>query len=702
MNIRIKILLTTVLAIVITLAGVIATVSMQLNATLVNNFEVTSKAQLERVNAYVELFFRNSLATATLIATQPLTLENLEHLTIYKDTKDPTPTVGESLPDAERQLFHELQRFERANESIALLYVGSENGGFTQTPDDTLGAGYNPPERPWFGAALAAGKPVLTEVYLSDSGESVCTAAAPIQGKNIKGVVGLDISLNTITNELAKATIGKTGFMLLMDDKGVIVNEPKLGKNEKAGWAGKEITDSSLPQDVRNALSTLQHNTNQVAEVTFLGSEWFARVSKTNENWTLVMLQQKDEIFTDALDITLDIFKVGIIILVIMAGCAFILSRSIAGPVAILANAAQQVAGGNLKAIPEEEKGFTGELGVLHKSLKSMVAKLVELIATAEGKIKEAEAALALSNQSLQKAEEAKAEGENARREGVMQTTNALSAIVGQLSDAAKHLSAELSTTDSNVSSQKMRVIETATAMSQMNSAVGEVASSISRTSKLAENARNEAIAGKKLVEDVVTSITEVEKHSITMRQSLSQLGDQVTDIGKIMSVINDIADQTNLLALNAAIEAARAGDAGRGFAVVADEVRKLAENTMQATKQVGDAINNIQKGTASNMQAMQNTAEYVEKSTQIATKAGAALNSIEAMVSTTADEVRSIATASEEQSATAEEINRSTEDVAGLANEISEGSHRAQLAVTEVAGLAHSVEEVINDLRKS
>ncbi|MDY0306725.1 MAG: methyl-accepting chemotaxis protein, partial [Desulfovibrionaceae bacterium] len=161
------------------------------------------------------------------------------------------------------------------------------------------------------------------------------------------------------------------------------------------------------------------------------------------------------------------------------------------------------------------------------------------------------------------------------------------------------------------------------------------------------------------------------------------------------------IADQTNLLALNAAIEAARAGEAGRGFAVVADEVRKLAEKTMTATSEVGAYIKAVQDSARKNIQGTEATVLAVTAGTQTAEKSGEALREIVEMVEKTADQVRSIATASEQQSAASEQISRSTEEINRIAAETAEAMTQSAQAVSDLARLAQTLKTTIDDMRQ-
>jgi methyl-accepting chemotaxis protein len=150
-----------------------------------------------------------------------------------------------------------------------------------------------------------------------------------------------------------------------------------------------------------------------------------------------------------------------------------------------------------------------------------------------------------------------------------------------------------------------------------------------------------------------------------TSSKSIGELGESSKKIGDIIGVINDIASQTNLLALNAAIEAARAGDQGRGFAVVADEVRKLAEKTSKATEEITSMISKIQNDTEVSVQSMNKNMSEAEEGVILATQAKDSLDKIVNASERCLDQVNSIATASEEQSAAVEEVSTNIENIA-------------------------------------
>ncbi len=269
-----------------------------------------------------------------------------------------------------------------------------------------------------------------------------------------------------------------------------------------------------------------------------------------------------------------------------------------------------------------------------------------------------------------------------------------------RLSSAAEELSAQVEQSSKGAELQRERASETATAMEQMNATVMEVAHNATNAAENADSAKLKARQGADVVQDVVQAITGVRDQTERLKQNMSGLGEQVEDIGRIMNVITDIADQTNLLALNAAIEAARAGEAGRGFAVVADEVRKLAEKTMTATKEVGQAITAIQEGARTSITETEGAARAVAESADKANASGKVLEDILHLVEGTADQVRAIATASEEQSSATDEINRATEEINTISTETSDSMGQSAQAIMELAALAHRLQELIERMR--
>ena len=280
------------------------------------------------------------------------------------------------------------------------------------------------------------------------------------------------------------------------------------------------------------------------------------------------------------------------------------------------------------------------------------------------------------------------------------ETAKAADEIANRLSTATEELSAQVEQSSQGAQLQSKRVAETATAMEEMNATVLEVAKNASQAADTSDKARNKAQEGADIVRRVVRGIGQAQRRALDLKSGMTELGTQAQGIGQIMNVISDIADQTNLLALNAAIEAARAGEAGRGFAVVADEVRKLAEKTMNATKEVGQAIQAVQEATGRSVGNVEEAVTEIDQATGLADESGRALEEIVTLVEHSTDQVRSIATASEQQSAASEEINRSIEEVDRISMETAKAMNQSAKAVEEAARQAVTLKDLIADMQ--
>jgi len=206
---------------------------------------------------------------------------------------------------------------------------------------------------------------------------------------------------------------------------------------------------------------------------------------------------------------------------------------------------------------------------------------------------------------------------------------------------------------------------------------------------QLADDTDKETVNGSREVEATVRSIEELAKQVESASAVIGELSDNTAEINKVLEVIEGIADQTNLLALNAAIEAARAGEHGRGFSVVADEVRALANRTQDSTRSIQSLIETMRGSATNAVDVMEQGREKAAQSVEQARRAGESLQSVNTSVAKMSDMNAQIATAAEEQTAVAEEINQNFTSITEAAEQAAAGSEQISEASRELQELA-------------
>ncbi len=249
---------------------------------------------------------------------------------------------------------------------------------------------------------------------------------------------------------------------------------------------------------------------------------------------------------------------------------------------------------------------------------------------------------------------------------------------------------------------QRARIMETASAMIELNATAASIAKTASNTADTAAEADRTAESGEAVVVAMAEAIQALQLSAEVTTEGLGKLGAHAEGIGHIMTIISDIADQTNLLALNASIEAARAGDAGRGFTVVAEEVRKLAEKTTDATRSVKEAVAEIQSETRNSVNTMEMTARAVDEAMVLSQKAGAALVEIRETVGRSANHIREIAAASEQQSATFDHVVQSNEEVNRIAASSASRMEQASSSMDELSGQIKQIDALVQQLKQA
>ncbi len=667
-----------------------------------DNFTTQAVGQLQRIDERIATYLEPGKMSIAYLAKLDVVREADGHLTSYVSTTEKTTLLYANHGPYERRVYDEFLRIGQANTNFGLIFLGTEGGQFAQAPEkDTLGAGYDPRKRPWYQEALKSKDDIsVSTPYQSSSGEMVCSVISRVYDKQDKlmGALSIDYSLGALTRALDAIQVGKTGYVLAMDATGQI------------------LTDKQHPNNVSKKADTLDAPwkavfaaNNEAIQVEIDGKDKYV-VTHTipSLGWKLAVLFDQSEVSESADAMLWTTIIVGVAVLIIASILILLLARSIVTPIVQLVGAAQLISEGKYENSASAQDDLrkklevrsNDETGQLAASLRSMVGTLRDRVEMANVKTQEAEKERHLAAEATAKAEQALRQAEKARKEGLNLAADELQGISAQIGDVAAQLTKQIKESTDGAAVQNKQTASTAQAMDDMSASVMRVAQAATALADSADRARAKATAGARIVASVVKGVAEVDMLTGKLRGSLGELGTKADGIGQVMSVINDIADQTNLLALNAAIEAARAGEAGRGFAVVADEVRKLAEKTMHATKEVGDVVQAIQVGTQANLREMEEASKAVANSTKLATSAGEALDGIVQDINATAEQTRSIATASEEQSHTSNEISRGTDEISRIAEATVGNMNQSSTLVADINRLAASLRDLMARLR--
>ena len=358
-----------------------------------------------------------------------------------------------------------------------------------------------------------------------------------------------------------------------------------------------------------------------------------------------------------------------------------------------MAAAAERIAAGDLtvEVKPKSEQDALG-----HAFVK-MLGNLLEVLGgvndiavsldEAKGQLADAATQSSESSQEVAKSTAQVADGTS------KQASSAQSA-----SESVEQLSKAITEISGGTQKQTEAIEQAASLVKQVSSAAEQMAENAEGTATGAREAMETAKDGAQKVQQTIDAIEKIKESVDSSAQEMNQLGERSSEIGNIISVIDDIAAQTNLLALNAAIEAARAGEQGRGFAVVADEVRNLAERVVSATKEIASLIGGVQEGVASSVKSMEAGSAEMESGNQLAAEAGTALEEILAAVRQMEDQITQIAKDSGDLKATGNEMVSTIDSVREVAEQNMASTEEMEATSNEVGTAIASVASVAQE----
>ncbi|MGC8777442.1 MAG: methyl-accepting chemotaxis protein [Candidatus Caldatribacteriaceae bacterium] len=573
-------------------------------------------------------------------------------------------------------------------------YFYREGGTIHEEPlrdYDTPGAG------DYYLLARNSGREVLLEPYeyeIAGKKMLMTTCSVPIKREGrVVGVAGVDILLETLQKQFSGVKVLDTGFLRIVSARGMVVTHPQ---EDRIGKPWGEVQDNSAPEILERMKKGEVYTAVTYSEVlrkfTFKSFVPFL-VGNTTDPWMASIVVPQEEVFAQA---NRDFMRALLIVIAAAVGLAiliFFVSGMFSRPLQRLAQAAQEVARGNLR-VEVQEVQSRDEIEALSRAFATMVGNLREVTT----QITNTSSSLAASSEEL-----SSSIGEISR------ATQEIAKTVAQVAEGSGVQSQELERIRQEAESiaQKVAAIEKATEhnlgiLQEMVENVGEsiraleeIEKAMQKTVEEGKASYGEAQRGQDLLKVLSGNIHAIAEVARDVSQAIETLESRSQEIGKIVEVITGIAEQTNLLALNAAIEAARAGEAGRGFAVVAEEVRKLAENSAQAAGQIAHLITQIRQDTKNAVESMGRATKRVEEGVTQGEQVTQSFIRILKAVETSITSLGNLASIFERSRTIQETLRKRSDEVQTLSEDNARGVREVAQAVSNITERMNTVAAV-------
>ncbi|MGP8308520.1 methyl-accepting chemotaxis protein [Vibrio sp. YIC-376] len=521
--------------------------------------------------------------------------------------------------------------------------LGYESNGSVVENDDGWepDATYDPRKRPWFTAAKNKGDLIVTAPYVDISTKNVIISVGTPVKENGQFMAAMfyDLELTTLSELVNKVNLFDAGYLFLVSEDGTTIAHPD------SKYHGEKLS-SYLPQvNLTSATQQIElDNKPFMVSLTHI----------TGEDWYLGAVIDETIAYADVNNLRNTAIMYSVIAIIASIIALTLLIRTLMRPLDALNNAIKDVASGKGDLTQRLETNTDPEFSELAKNFNTFIENLQHQMIESKS----------ISDQILN--------GTQITAQGAEDSASA-------------------------IQTQLQELEQLATAMHEMSVTANEVANNAQGAASAAKEADQATIEGSSIVSESTQTINQLSDRIDLAVEEVHVLESATANIETILKVINDIADQTNLLALNAAIEAARAGESGRGFAVVADEVRTLAQRTQESTTEIRNMIEQLQSGASSVANAMHQSKGSAVDAVEKAELANNALQRIRDAIQRISDMNLQIASAAEEQSLVAEEINNNTVNIKDLSTQVADSANRTNEAMQIQQEDVRKQDEILN-----
>ncbi|ALM75341.1 methyl-accepting chemotaxis protein [Thermococcus barophilus] len=631
-------------------------------------------------------------------------------------------------------LLNRFKQIKDLNENVAFVYFGDENGNMYLWPDEPLPPDYDPRVRPWYIKAKENNGPSYTEPYRDAfTGKWVITYSEPVyvDGKFV-GVVGIDVFVSTLMKEAMDIKLGKSGYIVLVNQEGLVLMHPKEEYINKLNiYKVPELQELAAELKKGKQEGTVIYTFEGIRRIAgykrLSTTGWIVVATVPLQELTALLIEPLSNVISSSRTVFYKGIAMSAVLVALMLVFVYKSVNSLLNPLIKLRRAAQALAEGRLKEVSNIVRNIKylekDEIGALIEAFEAVSKDVVGTLHAISEKLER----LAEGDLSNGLSVEAKGElrdviddlktvseklkstiGEivnvatllEEKANLVTQIAEDVSNAINQVTEAIQQVSIEAQRQQENINeiTEGMRLVaevssESVRSMEEFEAAVGEVV--------------NIAAEGGKKGEESIRQIESIQEMMNDIENAVRKVAEMSRSIEEITNVITNIAEQTNLLALNAAIEAARAGEAGRGFAVVAQEIRKLAEESKQAADNIKDIISKITEEIKSAVDATDKGVKVVSESSDTLRETISYLTNIADLLqdtSTRMSEVKTQILKTQEEIDKAlkalENLAASAEETTASAEEVSSAMEEQTAAIDELHKAAGDLRDIVKSLR--
>lgn len=577
---------------------------------------------------------------------------------------------SESFAAATQEL-KSLMDADTANISSAWLCNISKNGQTLFADGSLYGSEkQDVSQRDWYQSIMNTGECTVSSAYEDTlSGETIVTVAAPVvQNGTIKAIVGMDVSISGLIDELSSVKIGESGYITLFDPTKTIAFHPD------SSLVGKNISEADYSENIAQAINNneTQKSLSYVRDgQAYQGSVYYLEAFGGVVLGILPQAEYNSYISETVLSITICFVACIIVLGVIVTLFGFNITRSVRK----LTHVAGKIAAGELNV--NVDVTGSDEVAVLGYNISRIVARLKTYMEYID---EICDVLLEIGKGNLDFTLEHDYAGEFSRvKDELLRVQELLSQTLHEVVVAADQVSTGAEQVSIGAQSQAQGATEQAASAEQLTATVAQISEQINSSTHHLESANEEMTA-------VVTEIRSGDQKMEHMLQAMNEITQSSLEIEKIIKSIEDIAFQTNILALNAAVEAARAGQAGKGFAVVADEVRNLAGKSAEASKTTATLI--------------EKALVAVQNGKTIADETAASFHRVFEGVNRVAEQTSHVVQNSEEQDKQVQQTAIGVDQISSVIQTNSATAEEAAAASEQLAGQARMMKKLVAQFR--